>query len=84
MVELAPWRSGYISYVVIVGSGFAGLYAAKCLQRQPVHVTVLDRRNYHLFQSFLYQVATTGLSPGVSPHPFALCCVINQYQGTIS
>ena len=54
----------YIPHVVIVGGGFAGLYAAKRLKRQPVHVTVLDRRNYHLFQPFLYQVATAGLSPG--------------------
>jgi NADH dehydrogenase len=54
----------YIPHVVIVGGGFAGLYAAKRLKRQPVHVTVLDRRNYHLFQPLLYQVATAGLSPG--------------------
>lgn len=51
-------------HVVIVGGGFAGLYAAQRLKRQPLHVTVLDRRNYHLFQPLLYQVATAGLSPG--------------------
>jgi NADH:ubiquinone reductase (H+-translocating) len=50
--------------VVIVGSGFAGLEAAKALARHPdIHVTVIDRRNYHLFQPLLYQVATAGLNP---------------------
>src|SRR5947209_3016364 len=50
-------------HVVIVGGGFGGLYAAKSLKRAPVQVTLLDRRNYHLFQPLLYQVATGGLSP---------------------
>ena len=49
--------------VVIVGAGFGGLSAAKALARAPVDVTVIDRRNYHLFQPLLYQVATAGLSP---------------------
>jgi NADH dehydrogenase len=49
--------------VVIVGAGFGGLSAAKVLARAPVDVTVIDRRNYHLFQPLLYQVATAGLSP---------------------
>jgi NADH:ubiquinone reductase (H+-translocating) len=49
--------------VVIVGAGFAGLAAAKALAKAPVDVTVIDRRNYHLFQPLLYQVATAGLSP---------------------
>jgi NADH:ubiquinone reductase (H+-translocating) len=49
--------------VVIVGGGFGGLYAAKALKRAPVRVTLLDRRNFHLFQPLLYQVATGGLSP---------------------
>lgn len=49
--------------VVIIGGGFAGLYAAKSLKRAPVRVTVLDRRNFHLFQPLLYQVATGALSP---------------------
>ena len=47
--------------VVIVGGGFAGLYAAKALRNAPVQVTVVDRRNYHLFQPLLYQVATAAL-----------------------
>ena len=49
--------------VVIVGGGFAGLNAAKSLKRAAVEVTLVDRRNFHLFQPLLYQVATGGLSP---------------------
>jgi NADH dehydrogenase len=50
--------------VVILGGGFGGLFAAKALARAPVDVTVVDRRNHHVFQPLLYQVATAGLSPG--------------------
>ncbi len=50
-------------HVVIVGAGFGGLTAAQRLAGAPVDVTVIDRRNYHLFQPLLYQVATAGLSP---------------------
>ncbi|HSB14847.1 MAG TPA: NAD(P)/FAD-dependent oxidoreductase [Bryobacteraceae bacterium] len=50
--------------VVIVGGGFGGLQAAKALRNAPVEVTLIDRRNFHLFQPLLYQVATSGLSPG--------------------
>jgi NADH dehydrogenase len=49
--------------VVILGGGFGGLYAAQTLRRAPVQVTIVDRRNFHLFQPLLYQVATGGLSP---------------------
>jgi NADH dehydrogenase len=49
--------------VVIVGAGFGGLWAASALARAPAQVTVIDERNYHLFQPLLYQVATAGLSP---------------------
>jgi NADH dehydrogenase len=48
--------------VVIVGGGFGGMYLAKALRRAPVRVTLLDRRNHHLFQPLLYQVATAGLN----------------------
>jgi len=50
-------------HVVIIGGGFGGLYATKSLKRAPVQVTLIDRRNFHLFQPLLYQVATGGLSP---------------------
>ncbi len=50
-------------HVVIVGGGFAGLYLAKRLRRAPVRVTLVDRRNHHLFQPMLYQVATAALNP---------------------
>ena len=48
--------------VVIVGGGFGGLYAAKALRRAPVEILLIDRRNHHLFQPLLYQVATAALS----------------------
>ena len=51
-------------HVVILGGGFAGLAASKALRGKDVRVTVLDRRNHHLFQPLLYQVATATLSPG--------------------
>ena len=51
-------------HVVIVGGGFGGLYAAKALAKAPVKVTLIDKRNFHLFQPLLYQVATGGLSAG--------------------
>ena len=49
--------------VVIIGGGFGGLIAAQSLRRAQVRVTLLDRRNHHLFQPLLYQVATGRLSP---------------------
>jgi NADH:ubiquinone reductase (H+-translocating) len=50
-------------HVVIVGGGFAGLYAARALRKAPVRLTVIDRRNHHVFQPLLYQVATAALNP---------------------
>jgi NADH:ubiquinone reductase (H+-translocating) len=55
--------------VVILGGGFGGLYAAKALKNAPAQVTLLDRRNFHLFQPLLYQVATGALSPGEVASP---------------
>jgi NADH:ubiquinone reductase (H+-translocating) len=52
-----------VPHVVILGGGFAGLYAARRLKRAPVRVTLVDRRNHHLFQPMLYQVATAALNP---------------------
>jgi NADH dehydrogenase len=64
----APVRTRH--RVLIVGGGFAGLYAARSLRSDPeVAVTLLDRRNFHLFQPMLYQVATGALSPGEIAQP---------------
>jgi len=49
--------------IVIVGGGFGGLYTAHAMRNAPVDVTLIDRRNFHLFQPLLYQVATGGLAP---------------------
>jgi len=54
---------------VIVGAGFGGLSAARAFKRAPVRLTVIDRRNHHLFQPLLYQVATAGLSAGNIAYP---------------
>src|SRR5439155_3936251 len=51
-------------HVVIVGGGFGGLYAARALERLPIRLTLVDRRNHHVFQPLLYQVASAALSPG--------------------
>jgi NADH:ubiquinone reductase (H+-translocating) len=55
--------------VVIVGAGFGGLYCARALGKAPVDITVIDRRNFHLFQPLLYQVATAALSPAEIASP---------------
>ena len=55
--------------VVIVGAGFAGLNAAKSLRKAPVRVTIVDRRNFHLFQPLLYQVAAAALNPSDIAYP---------------
>ena len=56
--------------VVIVGGGFGGLYATRELSRSTaVEVTLVDRRNFHLFQPLLYQVATGALAPGEIAQP---------------
>ena len=54
--------SAPLPHVVVIGGGFAGLWATRALAGSPVRVTLLDRRNHHLFQPLLYQVATAGLS----------------------
>lgn len=59
-------------HVVIVGGGFAGLYAAKELGNAPVKITLIDKRNFHLFQPLLYQVATGSLSPAEICSPLRL------------
>ena len=68
-------------HVVIVGGGFAGLYAAKNLGRnRSVAVTLVDRRNFHLFQPLLYQVATGALSPGEIAQP--LRSIVRKHRNT--
>jgi NADH dehydrogenase len=66
--------------VLILGGGFGGLYAAKALRKAPVRLTLLDRRNFHLFQPLLYQVATGSLSPGEIASP--LRSVFRRQQNT--
>src|SRR5438270_11975945 len=66
--------------VVIVGGGFGGLHAALALKKAPVEVTLLDRRNFHLFQPLLYQVATGALSPANIAAP--LRAVLKRQQNT--
>src|ERR1700757_372230 len=55
--------------VVVIGGGFGGLQAVAKLRRAPVEVTLVDRRNFHLFQPLTYQVATGALSPGEIAYP---------------
>ena len=55
--------------VVVIGGGFGGLQAVLKLQNAPVEVTLVDRRNFHLFQPLTYQVATGALSPGEIAYP---------------
>lgn len=62
MTEAIASGSASAHHVVIVGGGFGGLTAAQTLRRAPVRITLLDRRNFHLFQPLLYQVATGNLA----------------------
>src|SRR5271154_2557324 len=56
--------AGHRPRAVIIGAGFGGLEAARTLRHSAVDITLVDRRNFHLFQPLLYQVATAALSPG--------------------
>ena len=64
--------------VVIVGGGFGGLYTAKALKQSSVQVTLIDKRNFYLFQPLLYQVATGGLSPSDIASPLRL--ILRQHK----
>lgn len=71
-------NSKYKEHVVIIGGGFGGLYAAKMLSRAPVKITIIDKRNFHLFQPLLYQVAAGWLSPGEIASPLRV--VFSRYK----
>ena len=62
------------SHIVILGGGFGGLYAARHLRKAKARVTIVDRRNHHVFQPLLYQVATAGLSPADIAAPIRQFC----------
>jgi NADH dehydrogenase len=65
-------------HVVIIGGGFGGLYAAKALAKTDAKITLVDKRNFHLFQPLLYQIAIGGLSPGDIASP--LRAVLRKYK----
>ena len=69
-----------VPHIVIVGGGFGGLYAAKSLKDAPVKVTLIDKRNFHLFQPLLYQVATGTLSPADIASPLRV--VLSKHKNT--
>jgi NADH dehydrogenase len=75
-----PTESRSPHRIVIIGGGFTGLYAAQALRDAPVEVTLIDKRNFHLFQPLLYQVATGGLSPGDISSP--LRAVLSKCRNT--
>ncbi len=70
LLKLDKWPSASIGknqkvpHIVVIGAGFGGLAAVNRLMRQKCRITLIDRRNHHLFQPLLYQVATAALSPG--------------------
>jgi NADH:ubiquinone reductase (H+-translocating) len=67
-------------HVVIVGAGFGGLYCARALRHARIRVTIIDSRNYHLFQPLLYQVATASLSPSDIAYPIR--AVVSRQRNT--
>ena len=66
--------------VVIIGGGYGGLYAARALAKADVDVTLVDRRNHHLFSPLLYQVATGALTPSDIAQPLRL--ILRKQQNT--
>lgn len=78
--EPQPQEQAAKHRVVVVGGGFGGLYAAKAFRRAPVEVTLIDKRNFHLFQPLLYQVATGSLSPADISSP--LRSILSRHKNT--
>src|SRR5213082_1913651 len=64
--------------VVIIGGGFGGLYCARAAARLPVRITLVDRRNHHVFQPLLYQVASAVLSPADIASPIR--AILSRYR----
>ena len=73
----APSTNSARHHILVIGGGFAGLNAVKATAKLPVDITLVDRRNFHLFQPLLYQVASGGLSPGEIAAP--LRSVMNRF-----
>jgi len=73
-------QTSSLPHIVIVGGGFGGLYAAKSLKDAPVKVTLVDKRNFHLFQPLLYQVATGTLSPADIASPLRV--ILSKHKNT--
>ena len=73
-------QTSSLPHIVIVGGGFGGLYAAKSLKDAPVKVTLIDKRNFHLFQPLLYQVATGTLSPADIASPLRV--ILSKHKNT--
>ncbi len=79
-MSIAENKNEELHHIVILGGGFGGLYAAKMLSGREVKVTVVDKRNFHLFQPLLYQVAAGWLSPGDIASPLRV--VLSNYSDT--
>ncbi|HEY9811160.1 MAG TPA: NAD(P)/FAD-dependent oxidoreductase [Halomicronema sp.] len=79
-MSLEAVKNKQLPHVVIVGGGFGGLYAAQALRNAAVKVTLIDKRNFHLFQPLLYQVATGSLSPADISSP--LRAILNHSKNT--
>lgn len=78
-----PNESDRLHHVVIIGGGFGGLYAAEKLGKSPVKVTLIDKRNFHLFQPLLYQVATGSLSPSDIASPLRAVLAANKNTSVV-